>query len=392
LKGKAEIEHTFSCEFDPRKRQWILDNFHGLTHLFGDVQELQTGEAHNYVTGKTARVPAVDIVIAGFVCKSVSTENNERERFANCINEAVGKTGETFDGLMGYVKCYKPAMVICENVEGLVKRNHGCEPVINHVRASFIKTGYAFDHKVLDSRDYLLPQRRRRCWMWAFRDVQHQHKAELAGLDVEAFASSKVRFGMDSLFRCTGTKGVNSARKLNSRQRGVVRAALSKLKPSMRNKDVLVDVAKSDSRAPFCLNATPCIVPNSLPYRVKKKAFLSPQQVCCLQGIWQEDFPALTRYAKDNACLTRDLAGNAFSTTVCMAVTIACLAHAPVPRCSQAKRVATMPADFEHGIPAPSTPPVQVSTVDAWTPPRTKRAGTKLVPSSPKRLKHAKSM
>ena len=53
-------------------------------------------------------VPYVDIVIAGFVCKSVSTENNDRVQFANCFEEESGKTGETFVGVMGYVKRYRP--------------------------------------------------------------------------------------------------------------------------------------------------------------------------------------------------------------------------------------------------------------------------------------------
>ena len=34
----------------------------------------------------------------GFVCKSVSLENKERSKYADCINLASGKTGETFDG------------------------------------------------------------------------------------------------------------------------------------------------------------------------------------------------------------------------------------------------------------------------------------------------------
>ena len=97
------------------------------------------------------------------------------------------------------------------------------------------------------------------------------------------------------------------------------------------NKDAyLVDLAKGWSTgAPYCLAATPCVVPNSLPYRLKETAVLSPMQLCCVQGIWQKDFPALSWYAKEKRCLTRDLAGNAFSSTVCMAVVIACLTHAP---------------------------------------------------------------
>ena len=230
LRGQINIEHTFSCEYDGRKRAWIQDNFGKLKCLFADVKDLCTGVALNYIAGETVLVPAVDIVIAGFVCKSVSTENNARAQFANCINDVVGKTGETFAGVMGYIRRYNPAVVICENVEGLVKRNGGREPVINDVRASFINAGYAFHHKILDTRHYLLPQRRRRCWMWGFRGVQYQGEAILAAMDVEALASSKARFGFKKLFRCAGATEFDASRELNPREERVVNAALSKSK------------------------------------------------------------------------------------------------------------------------------------------------------------------
>ena len=95
LHGKLKIEHVFSCEHAPKKREWIRDNFGNLEYLFDDVKDLCTGEAHNCITGTTVLVPAVDIVIAGFVCKSVSMENKERGQFANCIRDVTGKTGET---------------------------------------------------------------------------------------------------------------------------------------------------------------------------------------------------------------------------------------------------------------------------------------------------------
>ena len=50
--------------------------------------------------GKRDSVPAVDIVIAGFSCKSVSTENHERQEHGECIVRGTGSTGETFRGRM----------------------------------------------------------------------------------------------------------------------------------------------------------------------------------------------------------------------------------------------------------------------------------------------------
>ena len=46
-----------------------------------------------------------------------------------------------------------------------------------------------------------------------------------------------------------------------------------------------------------------------------------------MQGLWQMDFPALRRFCRGQKRLARDLAGNAFSTTVCTAVVIGSLCH-----------------------------------------------------------------
>jgi len=335
LQGQLVIEHTFSCEYDKKKRAWIKDNFPGLKILFGDVNELKDGIATNHLTTELVSVPHVDIVIAGFVCKSVSQENNERGNFSNCINDASGKTGETFDGVMGYVKKFGPSIVICENVLGLMKKNKGKEPVIQHVKASFMAAGYAFDHSLLDTRSYLLPQRRNRCWMWAFKGLENQKAVELTTESVLALSSTE-GFSLDEIFRMADV--IEPPRKAPlPRQQLVVNNALRKVaKAALKRKrlpgqDIVVDVAKSESRCPFCEDATPCIVPNSLPFRVTRGHVLNEEMVHCVQGIYKEDFPALAKWAKEKKSLTRDLAGNAFSTTVCMAVAISCLACGPLP-------------------------------------------------------------
>jgi hypothetical protein len=96
-------------------------------------------------------------------------------------------------------------------------------------------------------------------------------------------------------------------------------------------KDVVVDVAKSAARAPSGVEMIPCIVPNSQMYRHQKKKMLTVEQILCAQGIFLCDFPAAAKWAKEKKGLSRDLAGNAFSTTLCMAVILCCLANAVLP-------------------------------------------------------------
>ena len=47
--------------------------------IFEDICELHTGRALNILTGEEIDVPDVDLFVAGFVRKSVSTENTQRQ-------------------------------------------------------------------------------------------------------------------------------------------------------------------------------------------------------------------------------------------------------------------------------------------------------------------------
>lgn len=273
-------------------------------------------------------MPAVDIIIAGFVCKSVSTENGYRPEFGRCIEEAKGSTGETFSGTQNYVRRYRPAMVICENVEGLVKANQGNTPQIFAVQQAFSDMHYSFNWQVLDTREFHLPQRRRRCWMWAFegRDAATQLAAKEVSKTIELL-KCKRPFKISDLTK-VGAKKSGPA-KLNARQQRVVTTALQKLKGTGKEirRDTVIDVAKSEQRAPVCQGAAPCIVPNSLPFVIGESRVLSASEVLAAQGVFQEDFPRLHDFAAAKPNLVRDLAGNAFSSSVCLAVATSVLSH-----------------------------------------------------------------
>ncbi len=169
---RFRVEHVFSCEVCPRKRQWILDNFRGVRYLFEDISQLRNGEARDTVSSAIREVPRVYIFVAGFVCKSVSSENSARHLHASCIANGTGQTGETWSGVMGYLVKFRPALVILENVTGLAKRNRGATPQIQCVMASLNSLGYSADWRRLDTRCFHLPHRRARCWIWGLLGEQ----------------------------------------------------------------------------------------------------------------------------------------------------------------------------------------------------------------------------
>ncbi len=120
---------------------------------------------------------------------------------------------------------------------------------------------------------------------------------------------------------------------LTERQKSVVEEALKRhrkrRRPGETEGDIFVDVAKSASRCPYEVGATPCLLPNSSPYRVWDDKLLSPTETLGCQGIWAEDYPYVDTLMaqKGGPRLLRNLAGNAFSSTVAMAVLLAGWVH-----------------------------------------------------------------
>lgn len=318
------LETSFSCEFDELKRTWILENFPETQRLFCDIKTLKRHEVLNVVTGRKERVPSADIFITGFVCKSVSSENNERKTYKNCIQEGRGETGETFSGMMDYIKKHTPPVVIAENVKGITNRIDGEEPVILQVVEAMKKAGYHFDYRILNTSDFMIPQSRNRCWMVGLRrdrfsaeDVEEvfqmvqQMKAPKTMALKKYFAHFKV-----------GTGGMPENGTLNPRQRKVLKAGLKKVRRQRGARDqVIVDVAKSEQRAPVQLHRTPCLVANSTMYWANQQRFLSAEEVLALQGIFTKDFKAVKgKFLTQHRRLCHDLTGNAFSMSVCSAV------------------------------------------------------------------------
>ena len=46
------LTHVFSCEFDPRKIEWILENFPETQALFKDIKSLKNREVVNLLNSE----------------------------------------------------------------------------------------------------------------------------------------------------------------------------------------------------------------------------------------------------------------------------------------------------------------------------------------------------
>ena len=86
--------------------------------------------------------------------------------------------------------------------------------------------------------------------------------------------------------------------------------------------ELVVDIAKSVSRAPWSVQATPRVLPNSRLHWRRQQRVLDAHEMAALQGIWPRDFPAIESWRKSDKRLlvVRDVAGNAFTSTIFTAV------------------------------------------------------------------------
>lgn len=95
----------------------------------------------------------IDMLIAGTSCVDYSTLNVHQKS----LNEG-GESGNTFFGMLSYVKNHRPPIVILENV---------CSAPWDNVCGEFEQIGYRARHVRLDTKCFYIPHTRTRGYMVA---------------------------------------------------------------------------------------------------------------------------------------------------------------------------------------------------------------------------------
>lgn len=109
------VEHTFSCEKDPRKRGILLQG-HAPKHCFGDTDDFREGRGFCYVTNQyvpiNRKTCGIDILLSGPVCKDISLLNRKRKMSAGCYEKGFeaegqdgGVSGQTYEN--GFRKAWQ---------------------------------------------------------------------------------------------------------------------------------------------------------------------------------------------------------------------------------------------------------------------------------------------
>lgn len=175
------MEHVFSCEIEPFKQAYIERNFHPPV-LFRDIRELKNDQAHT-AYGTLVDVPglgSVDLLVAGTSCVDYSNLNTQRVRtldaetfiWSNCLRshrvsnsaqktiDEGGESGQTFLGMIEWIRKAKPPVVVIENVYSA--------PWDEKVRL-FQREGYDAAYGKFDTKRYYIPHTRQRGYLVAVR-------------------------------------------------------------------------------------------------------------------------------------------------------------------------------------------------------------------------------
>lgn len=150
---KNKIKTVFISEWDKYAQKTYKLNFKDDFEIAGDITKI-----------KTENIPDFDICLAGFPCQAFSMAG-KREGFNDDYKGMC--RGTLFQEVVRICEEKKPKVIFCENVKGLV--NHDKGKTFYIIKKAFEQIGYNVYYKVLNSKDFGVPQNRERVYIVAFR-------------------------------------------------------------------------------------------------------------------------------------------------------------------------------------------------------------------------------
>lgn len=159
---KAGYATVLMCESDPVARAVLEDRFPNIT-IAPDVKTLDS-------------IPDCDLLTAGWPCQDISLAGGMK----GLGGDRSGLITEVFR-LIASADC-KPAYVLLENVAFALDLHKG--ESVRYVTRQFEELGYRWAYRILDTRAFGLPQRRRRLFVLAALNDSPE-EILLDGLDVE---------------------------------------------------------------------------------------------------------------------------------------------------------------------------------------------------------------
>lgn len=153
-----KIETVFVSEWDEPAQKTYTANFIDDFGIAGDITKIDEKD-----------IPHFDICLAGFPCQAFSIAGTGGYGRGGFDDDFKGQNrGNLFLDVVRICNHHKPKVIFCENVKGLVMHDRG--QTFRVIRQAFRDIGYQVFWKVLNSKDFGVPQNRERIYVVAFRD------------------------------------------------------------------------------------------------------------------------------------------------------------------------------------------------------------------------------
>lgn len=149
-----EIETVFVSEFDEYAVRTYKANFDTPSEVHGDITQIAAEE-----------VPDFDICLAGFPCQAFSLAG-QRKGFDDDFKGM--SRGTLFFDMARICEQRRPKVIFCENVKGLPIHKKG--ETFKVILGTLEQMGYKPFYKILNSKDFGVPQNRERIYIVAFRN------------------------------------------------------------------------------------------------------------------------------------------------------------------------------------------------------------------------------
>jgi DNA (cytosine-5)-methyltransferase 1 len=194
---KTEIK--FACDNDKFVKQTYFANYNVNNDNWYDDVNLLDGTKYN---------GQLDLLVGGSPCQSFSMVG-KRMGFEDT-------RGTLFYEYVRVLKESQPNVFIYENVKGLL--NHDKGKTFEIIKATFDELGYKYYFKVLNSKDYGIPQQRDRIFVIGFKDKLTNFSFPIK-IDLEYKMQDFLQDYIDSKYylKEKGIKFVTSSKNINRR-------------------------------------------------------------------------------------------------------------------------------------------------------------------------------
>lgn len=339
---------VFTSEIDRQASETYISNFGG--EVFGDIRSITGPELSDGDVDLS--VPDHDVLAAGFPCQPFSLAGVSARNSLGRVHGMMDETqGTLFFDICRIAKIKRPSALLLENVSNIVRHDGGKTfSIIKKVIEDDL--GYRFYSTILNS-ETLVPQRRRRCFIVAFRDEPENFSfPELSGQPIPL--RSALEKNVDDKYTISDRSWAGHQRRTEANiARGTGFTAF----------EADLDRPSNTIVARYYKDGKECLIPQ----KGKNPRLLTPRECARLQGFPEDFMPHGTRSAAYKQF------GNAVPVPVVKEVAAAMLQSIRMPedgrqnfpRASFAKHGGNQIKRYKTGNESQAVPPCEGTKVSA---------------------------